>query len=475
MWRKKQGGVSLLEMLISISIMGIVLASSYRVANDRTRDIKDQQVAAQHRMILNAGRHWIMDNLSTVQASATAAAPHVLTTATLTAAGYLPSSFSGSNAYGQTYEIKTLEPAANRFEALLVTLGGDPIEAGRIPLVAAMVGQEGGYIPYATGVGNCNATTIACGAFGGWRIAATTNYWAAGSGNPGAGHLASMIAIENGTVTDDFLYRNAVPGQPQLNQMATAIDMNNNNLTNVNTITGQAGALAITGTVTASSKITGTTFWASSAVTDGAACTNSGDMARDVYGATMSCQSSQWRKQEHCRSLAGDLNTVQDAGCYNGFGFTNAPSGDWFFIEVMRHYNTLNYYTIQRATGMTGGVANITWTRSQQSGAPGVGWSAWKLLSPTKAVNFVALVNPGDVINKPSCMGTAANARIFLTPSQVAYSTTGSSLQAVQAWAADNGASWTVHLTLTSAAGGPDTDAAALSAGSKLQAIVKCI
>ena len=63
--------------------------------------------------------------------------------------------------------------------------------------------------------------------------------------------------------------------------------------------------------------------------------------------------------------------------CINGVGLGNAPDGNWYFVEVMRHYNAGNYYATQRATGMTGGVANLVYQRSQQSGSVGSGWSAW--------------------------------------------------------------------------------------------------
>jgi hypothetical protein len=67
--------------------------------------------------------------------------------------------------------------------------------------------------------------------------------------------------------------------------------------------------------------------------------------------------------------------------CYNGAAFGNAPNGDgnWFFIEVMRHINPVNYYAVQRATGMTGPLTNQVYQRYQQNGGStaGVGWSAW--------------------------------------------------------------------------------------------------
>lgn len=82
-----------------------------------------------------------------------------------------------------------------------------------------------------------------------------------------------------------------------------------------------------------------------------------------------------------CSGWGGDLNTLEGTAgttaCYNGVGLGNAPTGDWYFIYVTRHVNSANYYAVQRAVGMTGGVAGIEYIRSQQSGSANVGWSAW--------------------------------------------------------------------------------------------------
>src|SRR5690606_8237076 len=68
-----------------------------------------------------------------------------------------------------------------------------------------------------------------------------------------------------------------------------------------------------------------------------------------------------------------------------------APSGDWLFVEVMRHYNTGNFYTVQRATGMTGGAAGKVWLRTQQSDNQGVGWGPWSLI--TGSFGFSELIS----------------------------------------------------------------------------------
>ncbi|SFF32377.1 pyocin knob domain-containing protein [Paracidovorax wautersii] len=86
-----------------------------------------------------------------------------------------------------------------------------------------------------------------------------------------------------------------------------------------------------------------------------------------------------WRKSVGCVYASGsDLNGIQDDGCYNGDRLGNAPTSEWLFVEVMRHVNLGVYYTIQRATKMTGGDAGTVWIRSQQSNWANQGWGEWK-------------------------------------------------------------------------------------------------
>ncbi|MDR3562654.1 MAG: hypothetical protein P4N59_14630, partial [Negativicutes bacterium] len=70
----------------------------------------------------------------------------------------------------------------------------------------------------------------------------------AGYNSPGAGHLAALIAFNNGNLQNDYLYRVAVPGNPALNTMQTALNMGNNKITDAQSVAlGTASGSAITG------------------------------------------------------------------------------------------------------------------------------------------------------------------------------------------------------------------------------------
>lgn len=128
-------------------------------------------------------------------------------------------------------------------------------------------------------------------------------------------------------------------------------------------------------------------------VTEGAVCSPNGSISKNSLGALLNCRSGLWRAMNFCEPYAGDLNALEKSGCWNGVTLANAPSGstEWFFVEVMRHYNTANFYTGQRATGMTGAVAGMSWTRNQQSNSSGTGWSSWNKSVTTDAAGTAAV------------------------------------------------------------------------------------
>ena len=113
-----------------------------------------------------------------------------------------------------------------------------------------------------------------------------------------------------------------------------------------------------------------------------------------------SCQSGAWSPiGKDCQSWSGDLNWLEgiagQSGCVNGAGLGNAPTGDWFFIKYVRHYNPSVFYVSQSAIGMTGEAAGRAWTRSQQSGSGGTGWSAWVETTTSKQFDTKSLTRTG--------------------------------------------------------------------------------
>jgi hypothetical protein len=107
-----------------------------------------------------------------------------------------------------------------------------------------MIGGSGGYIE-----GN-----VAKGAQGTW----SENLSVFGGYNPGEGHIVISGFYVNGAIVNDYLYRKAVPGHPELNTMSTALNMGNNDVNAVKTLnatTANATTVNATGNVIAGASV----------------------------------------------------------------------------------------------------------------------------------------------------------------------------------------------------------------------------
>ncbi|WP_324729675.1 shufflon system plasmid conjugative transfer pilus tip adhesin PilV [Pseudomonas chlororaphis] len=261
--RSKEQGFSALEALIVLMVSTLV-ATSVPGLYARYMDRQSNLVASdQMRMVAEAAEQYIKDNYAAVIAGATPTSPAVITTAMLRSTGYLPAGFSDLNAYGQDYRILALEPLPNKLQTLIVTLNGERIKEMSLFDIAKQIGAKGGYV-------SATNTSVATGSFGGWQTAL------AGYGvSPGAGHLATALFFDDGALVNDYLYRHAVPGKPELQQMHAAIDMNANNLDNAGTVSATGAVVSgnanVTGTVsTGNANVAGTVNAASAIVTGNA-------------------------------------------------------------------------------------------------------------------------------------------------------------------------------------------------------------
>lgn len=273
---KKQAGITLLEVVVALGIMSVVVAGTAALIERSSADTRAAVAAQQLRTVGDAANVYIKDNYTAVAANATATQPALIRVSDLVAGGYLTAGATTANAYQQNQCVLVLEPSANNLTALVVTEGGTTIDDITLGGVAALIGASGGGI-------YSSATTTVRGAMGGWSIA-TGNYananhlgqhcdGTAGAVTLAAGHPAQALWFADGNITSGFLYRDAVPGHPELNRMNTTLDMNGNAISNAATVQ------------------------LNTVVASGAACTTNGVLARDASGAVMSCQSLQWKSQ----------------------------------------------------------------------------------------------------------------------------------------------------------------------------------
>ncbi|MBF0482504.1 MAG: shufflon system plasmid conjugative transfer pilus tip adhesin PilV [Desulfovibrionaceae bacterium] len=208
----------LLPVLISLWVFG-------------SNEVEKRQAANQLAAVNQATASYVRTNYSTLLTQTTASTGPAIDIGPLVAGNFLQAGFQGKNVWGQTYQIYFRQPAATTIQAIVLTTGGRGSAAtdtkfnnSLVPSASAMVGGQGGFIPTGTISGQAAGTLR--GAFGGW----TTDLASVGIPSPGVGHLGALSNFDSSSLGQDFLYRVAVPGHPEVNAMQTSLDMTNNNV-----------------------------------------------------------------------------------------------------------------------------------------------------------------------------------------------------------------------------------------------------
>ena len=242
-------GVALIETILALGIGAALMVGGAYSIQERTGDIREKGAAEYLKTVTQAADNWMRDNFAQI-ASDARAAPRAYNAATI--ASYLPPGFT-TNPYGETFSILTRPTVRGGVELLVVTGSGTRVpEPRRLAAAAALAGPTSGFFAQAgQGALQCGGSQI-CGSFGGWR---TTT---AGFATPTVTRptMASILNMDNGTVNADYLYRNEVPGSPELNRMNTAIDMAGFDINNTGTYRGANGEL--TGTLNVAGNIAST-------------------------------------------------------------------------------------------------------------------------------------------------------------------------------------------------------------------------
>ncbi|WP_425648236.1 shufflon system plasmid conjugative transfer pilus tip adhesin PilV [Acidithiobacillus ferruginosus] len=220
------------------SLVGLLMIPTYMHFETLAIDnAKAATTAQQMQQVSQAAQAYIQANYSAVEANSTASSPATITVSMLQNTGYLPNAFSAANPFGQLWQVQVLQPTPGQLQALVLTQGGTQIGQVQAPMIAAQAGAQGGFVPYNGQYGTLN-DTVAHGAYSGWQVSMS------GYSNPGPGHLAALLAFNNGNLENNYLYRVAVPGQPQLNTMQTNLNMGANSVNNANEVNAQSETLA---------------------------------------------------------------------------------------------------------------------------------------------------------------------------------------------------------------------------------------
>lgn len=338
-WASLDVGIALI-VIISLFIFGANSASDYITT-------KENKIIAQHTSQFgSAAKQYIKKNYNSLY-DATAGGAVNVTAESLKNAGLLPEGFSKKNSYGQDYEIKVVrnKKDSTLLDALLITSGGSPFSFKSMSQISKDISGLGGYI---------DNPAFATGAMNNWQM--TLSDFGLTSTK---GHLAVALTadvLDSVNQESDRLYRFAVNGRPELNQMKTSIDMASNNLNNVNTLNASTGH--VTGNVSAGSANIAGNMTSSSANVNGNITSGSANVNGNITAGSANVNGS--------ANISGNLG-VSGTGSFNGSiytngsvitygnnGWTNGTYGGGFYMsdnDWVRVLNNKNIYTAGQIRG----------------------------------------------------------------------------------------------------------------------------
>lgn len=206
-------GVTLIEMLGALALAALLAAGAVALAHAAMDDLRAQHAGRHQAEVRGAAERYIREHYADLL-SLTATAPVAVPISTLVS--LLPPGFEPANAFGQIPCLRVMQPSPGRLNALVVSEGGESIDLKALSYVAAHAGPGGGQI-------DSTDPSTAHGAFGSWSVpVAAYGSAACGAAVPGtpANRLASTLFFGGpDTSASDFLYRNEVPGHPELNAL----------------------------------------------------------------------------------------------------------------------------------------------------------------------------------------------------------------------------------------------------------------
>jgi len=315
---KRMAGVTILEAIIGIAMMSTVIIVSGGLLTDWMKVQNNQKVASQIKLHVDALANYISNNPSAITA-ATATTPVLLLPATYASGSGLTGGLSGTlSGYNLSICALVLNPSPGVYTSLIVTepttnvASPKLIDDGTLSSVVTALGSTSAAV-FST---SANTTTLQGGKPASYAANNTLSLqWAttfgqannlgqhcdgtAGSVNLARGtiHYFAPIASSSIVVNQAVLYRNAVAGQPQLNQMNTPIVMNS---------TQTAGAACTsTGAIAQNTNQTGLVMCGSngvwnivgevvSGIAPGGSCSVTGQSGTTTGGVRYLCNGYYW-------------------------------------------------------------------------------------------------------------------------------------------------------------------------------------
>lgn len=405
--RKRARGLTMIEAAMVLGLMAIVMARVADMMAENARTVKENAAVGRMRQVIDGASKYVETNYSMLSTDTAAggayvagglaipladdvAAPAGLTS--IQGGGFLPEAFAPTNPFGQRewLLVKRHPTVPSRIDMLVVTEGGEPLQAAKLPGIAARIGAAGGFVtdqlPY--------SVTDVTGSYGGWKSA--RSYWNSTGHTPEVGTLAASLAFET-TPVADYLYRVAVPGHPEANRMFTDLDMAGDGTRH--NITGAQDISTVS--VTASGTVS----------------------AGDDLAATDDL-------------TVGDDAMIGDRLTVNG---QSAFARDASFGEDV---SVTGNGTVGGTLGVTGETTSADFRIASVGGQ-----------RASQGIYYAGIHQHNDAVSKPACPG-GMSPQVFVSPSAFSDAGTGGTISAVQATAASiSAAQWRVRLRVRTESG----------------------
>lgn len=413
-----QRGITLVESIATLGIMSAVAVGTVMMSSQYSEDTRTTGAAEHMKTVAEAASLYVRDNRAAMMSQASATTPVMISTAALSAAGYLPPGFSSLNAFRQNVCALVLEPSTGVLNTLAVAenvSAATALDDVTLAHFASLMGSAGGG-RFASDTANLTGTG------GAWSMPVTTfDNRANTAGRRCDGATAGAVQIVNGTpvlaywmaATDTadpgFLSRDVVPGNPGANTMQTNINMGGNRIANLNAVTIDAAC---------------------------GAGVNNGEIASGPNGEVVTCVAGLWKSpgRAYWGAVVGTFSALPACNATN-LGETRRVTdiNGVFLCNGLRWdaaLNTSNNFVLPQHLQVAGN-ANISGSASISgnasiSGSSSVGgavnhYSTTNLHGATtthSSLNANAGINvgSGQTISNPGTMHIEAAGNLYLKP-----------------------------------------------------------
>ena len=225
---KNNLGFTLIEVLIGMMALAIAIPMGMGLINDAL-DMQQEKMAAGHfEQVKDAVKEYMKDNYVSLMDTSGKILKDSISFTDLNK--YVSSSMRPTNVWGQEYKIKFFHTTRgsdaekyNVLNAAIVTSGGkgganyEEFSTKMVP-AAAMRGKIGYVVPI-NYVGEKRGDIQAADGTYAYKFSEL------GLEEIAQGHLADVISMDDLSVSTQYLYRDAIPGHPELNAMNTNLSM----------------------------------------------------------------------------------------------------------------------------------------------------------------------------------------------------------------------------------------------------------